>query len=171
MIQLIGAILICGGATMMGLRASARITTRCKALSGFSRAIMTMQAEIKCRLTPLSEILEGLSKHTEEPVRRFFSTCLREHKKHNEIPFSVVWKNCVACAGYLELTNEERKLLADAGSALGRFDSEEQARGLELMRSELEAAHQKAEEERARLGKLYRSLGVTCGLALAILFL
>ncbi|MBQ6847183.1 MAG: stage III sporulation protein AB, partial [Oscillospiraceae bacterium] len=61
MIKIIGAIFLIGGATIMGMGASAALTSREKSLKGFLEALHIMHSEIGERLTPIDELMKILA--------------------------------------------------------------------------------------------------------------
>ena len=171
MLKIIGAILICGGSAAMGLSASARLSLRIRVMNAFANVLDLIHSEIVFLLTPLSDLLGKCARSTPEPVNRFFEDCLAAYQEKADLPFALAWSKTVKEAAYLELTGQERQILLELGNALGRYDAEEQGQIIEHARRAMEGRMQAAERERARLGKLYGSLGIACGIAMVIVFI
>ncbi len=171
MFRIIGVILICSGTAMIGFRAGAAATTRSKVLASFVLAVDIMSAEISCMLTPLREILEKLLLQLDEPVRRFFYRCLSEHTSQKDSKFSQIWTEQLNNSKELCLRECDIQLLSEIGNTFGHYSGEEQVRVLQGIRDKLEKAEKQALEDCAKNGRLYRSLGITCGIALVILLI
>jgi stage III sporulation protein AB len=71
----------------------------------------------------------------------------------------------------LQLTAEDRQMLEQLGSVLGRYDGESQCRAIEEEVSRLGRQIVQAREDRRRLGRVYGVLGMTAGLFLAVLLI
>ncbi|MBE6915046.1 MAG: hypothetical protein E7471_00205 [Ruminococcaceae bacterium] len=171
MLKMIGVVMICFSSAMIGISVGNRIKTRCKVLSGFISAIDCMCAEITCLLTPIEEILEKLVAQQSEPTRKFFYGCLLAHKRRKESRFSDIWQEELTRAEDLCLKEGDIPLFAEIGNSFGRYTGEEQVRVLGGIREKLVQLQKSAQEESSRNVRLYRSLGITCGIALVILLI
>lgn len=69
------------------------------------------------------------------------------------------------------LSREEKELLMQLGSVLGRFDAETQCHALDQCAARLDEARQSAQEKWQRQKRLYLVLGGGMGTALALLLL
>ena len=171
MLKIIGALLICGGAAAIGLSASSRLSLRIRVLNAFINVLDTMHSEISFLLTPVDELLKKCEKIAPEPVNHLFADCSEGFSKRTDTPFAIVWAKTIHQAAYLELNNSEKQLLIDMGAAIGRYDAQEQVQMIAHTRRALEGRLRAAEKEKLRTGKLYRSLGIACGVALVIVFI
>ena len=79
------------------------------------------------------------------------------------------WTRAVSDALF-PLNQDELEAISALGWVLGRYEAEEQRRTLEDTRKRLEAFTARAEEEKARLGRMWSVLGLTAG-ALAVVLL
>lgn len=171
MIKIIGAILLVGGAAVLGLSASAGLTTRARVLAGFSRVLNIMNSEISERLTPLDELMRRLATVTSAPLDAFFGQCADEMKEKPDIPFGLIWTKQLSRAEYLRLKPQEAETLYSLGNVLGRYGADEQRAAISHTARCIESMSAAAERDRARLGKLYAKLGVICGIAVVIVFI
>ena len=78
------------------------------------------------------------------------------------------WRKAVSIS---PIAKEDKALLLPAGDGLGAGDIDSQLRSLELARLRLAEAEQKAGEESARYGRVWRTMGWSCGAVLALLLL
>jgi stage III sporulation protein AB len=111
-----------------------------------------------------------LARRAAGPVRPFFAHCARLTERLGEEPFHALWQKAVTEAG-ADWRAGERSAMMDLGGALGRYDQEAQARALTQTRARLETLLTEAEGERTRQGRVYRALGLACGLAIVIILI
>ena len=69
------------------------------------------------------------------------------------------------------LAREDAAVLAALGPALGRYDSQTQVQALERQRQRLEQNLARARAEQESQGRIWRTGGLCCGAALALLIL
>lgn len=171
MLKIIGAIMICSGSTAIGISAANRLSLRICVLNIWMSVLDMMHSEIKFLLTPINELMKKCRENAGEPVKTFFDECIRMGDEAPDISFCSAWSSALSRADYLQLTGQEKQILLDLGNTLGRYDANEQAVRIEHLRKVVEARAKAAENEKGRLGKLYGSLGVACGIALVIVFI
>lgn len=171
MLRIFGVILICISTAMMGMSAGKRVHTRSKVLSEFISALDLMITEISCLLTPIEEILEKLVKETPEPIRGFFYQCLSARRTKEEARFQEIWLKELKSAEFLCLSEVDIALLSEIGNSFGKYSGEEQVRVMKGIQRKLVKLQATAQEECMKNGRLYRSLGITCGIALVILLI
>ena len=73
--------------------------------------------------------------------------------------------------GFLSLRREERQLLLEFAGTLGGTDLKTQRAGAALLTSRLEELAETAQRENSVKGRVYRTMGMLCGAAVAILML
>lgn len=171
MIKIIGAILLVGGASLMGIFASEGIRARARSLAGFEQVLGMMAREIGEYLSPLPELMRRIAEITSPPLSDFFRACSEETMKRNDMPFSLIWSKNLTRAPSLYLAPQEREELLALGNVLGRYSAEEQKKSIEHAARRISALRGEAEGEVRRLAKLYAKLGVTCGIAVVIVFM
>lgn len=170
MLKLMGALLLAGGAAFLGFSAAARLERRVRALRAFMGALERLERELSFRLTPMPELLAGLSEHTPPPINAFFARCLAGLEHLGEYDLSHVWREALERAP-MDLGYEELSVLGELGGILGRYDGEGQREALALTRARLAQCMDSAAEERTRLGRVYGVLGLTAGALLVILLI
>ena len=165
----VGCILLLCGCGGLGLSAALRLRARWAQLRELVAALEEMERELRCRLTPLPELLAGLGARTAGPVGGFFTRCVRELDTLEERPFSRLWGQALEESG-LALEEEDRRLLEELGASLGRYDGRSQCQAIAQVRGRLEENLAAALERRERLGRVYGVLGLSAG-ALAVILL
>ena len=171
MIRIIGALLLVGGASVIGFGASWELSVRVRVLGSFLSALELMRSEIGSRLTPICELMEKLSRETISPLDSFFKTCGDEKREKQDVSFSIIWRKNLKRAEYLRLKSNEREVLAELGSVLGRYDAEKQISAISHLQRRVQSLWQSAENDRKSLGKLYAKLGLICGVSVVIVLI
>ena len=166
------AILIIGATAAVGLSSVWRMGARIRVLSGLIAAVETMKSEICDRMTPIPELLEQLAREADAPVDQLFHRAIREMGDIGIQSFYFIWKAAVEGASpALELTKEERQALIDLGRTLGRYDTEQQRDAFVYTLRRLESHLRRAEEERAKRGRVHAVMGVAVGVFVVIILI
>lgn len=170
MIRLIGALLLAGGASLLGVLAAGRLDRRVRALQALLGALELLERELSFRLTPMPALLSTLAKRSPAPINAFFARCLAGLSALGERTLADLWEEALEKVP-MDLEEEERQILRELGSVLGRYDGESQQESLGLARVRLGQCLVKAGEERSRMGRVYRVLGLAGGSLLVIVLL
>ena len=132
----------------------------------WQRLISFMETRLKYTAAPVQSLLREAMKHIEdlsflEPVLH----CAAED-------FSVQWERCVEAVRKQGALNEEdASLWKDTGKTWGRLDRDSQLAALSLCAERTESLLREARNDVREKGKLYLSLGVSGGLAAALLLI
>lgn len=167
MTKVTGALLLlcaCGG---LGLGAVYGLRERVNQLRGFLMALEEMERELRCRLTPMPQLLKALGERLEGPVGGFFALCAGGLDRLSGRPFAQLWQDALEASG-LTLEEEDLRVLRELGSSLGRYDGKSQRMALEQARDRLEENLAQAVERRERLGRVYGALSLAAGAFLII---
>lgn len=170
MLRFLGAVLLTGGAGMLGLGAATRLSRRVRTLHLLTEALDRMERELSFRLTSVPELFALLADYIAPPVGTFFACCRDNLSRLGEERLEDLWRDALA-ASDMELTEEEQQILETLGGILGRYDGEGQSRTLALARTQLERCMEAATVERDRMGKVYSVLGLAAGALLVIALL
>lgn len=171
MIRILGSLLLIGGATVIGVCASNELSTRARVLESFLPALDIMRSEIGNCLTPVSELMVKLSREAPHPLDKLFLLCEKEKRERPDVPFSLIWTKSITQAENLKLKSNEKDVLRELGSVLGRYSAEEQVSAISHIMRRVSTLAESAAEDKKRLGKLYAKLGVICGVALVIVLI
>lgn len=170
MLRAAGALLLAGGAGMLGFAAAGELGRRVNTLSALVGALEWMARELAFRLTPMPELLEGLAGKASPPVDLLFAYCREGLKNLGVVPLAQLWREGLRLPA-LGLGQRELAVLDGLGDILGCYDGEGQLAALEQARGELERTLEEAREERRRLGRVYQTVGAAAGAVLVILLL
>ena len=129
-----------------------------------------MQNKIKFTRKPLQEIFYDLSKLDDNTNIKniFFNLNQRlDNKKLSE-----VWRDVVLEEKkYLSLKEDDINLLKTLGNTLGKSDVDGQMSGINLFTELLKVQLQKAEKEKEKSSKMYKSLGAIVGIVIVIILI
>lgn len=170
MLRLLGALLLAGGVGALGFSAAAQLGRRCRALRALLGALELIERELSFRLAPMPELLVRLERAAAPPADRLFAYCRDGLGDLDRVPLAQRWREGLRDPALL-LNEEERALLDELGEVLGRYDGEGQLEAIARTRAQLAPCADRAREEREKLGRMYRVLGVTAGAFLVILLL
>ena len=171
MLKTAGAILVIGGAAILGSYAVYGLNLRVRVLLQWMEALNTIRSEIRFALVPIPELMQLLGNRSGGEVGDFFAECASQLENMDGVTFSEIWSNSLKKTLGGILKNEEKLALGALGDVLGRYDAEEQVNGIEHALSRLEYFYTTAEQERSRLGRVYGAMGVLSGIAVVIILI
>jgi stage III sporulation protein AB len=170
MIKMLGLVLIVASCSAMGLRMHGALRRRSRALASFIPALQTIKAEIVFRAMPLPDILDALTRENNGAAGVFFGKVARRMAVSEE-GFAPA---CAALLPTLEgagLRPGDVRQVQAALAGLGRYDAATQAEGLTAAIRALEEALSGARAELNQKGRLYRAMGVTVGIMIALIII
>lgn len=146
---------------------SKRYTLRLSELKDFKNAITIIESKIKFTYEPLPEIFLQTSKLLSENISKIF---IRASKNMKELSAEEAWNKSIEKSNTY-LNKEDIENIKSFGKMLGKTDKEGQVSHLELTKTFIDIQIEKARKEEEKNSKLYKTLGVVCGLALVIILI
>lgn len=169
MIKYISLIAILFLAIYIGNLMSKKYINRVKELIQMRLALNILKSKIKFTQIPLKDIFEQIQKNTEEAnIKEFWNNVIRE--LNNNLGIENAWENAIKKTE-TSLNKEDLNILHDMGKMLGKTDVDGQVSNLEIASFFIETQIQKAEVEKQKNSKLYKTLGVVTGLAIIIILI
>lgn len=156
---------IFGLSTSIGLMISKRFDNRVIELKEFKNTLNIMKTKIKFTYEPLAEIFKQIANKNESNIERIFG------QMANQITYYQtrdVWENCIQEAD-ISINQEDKDILKKLGKLLGQTDVEGQVSEIEVTQNFLNMQIEKAEEEKKKNQKIYKTLGITIGLVFVII--
>jgi len=156
---------IFGLSTAIGMAISKAYENRVVELKEFKNMINIMKTKIKFTYEPLAEIFKQISNKNETNVEKIFG------QMANQITYNQtreVWENCIQEAD-ISINQEDKDILRKLGKLLGQTDVEGQVSEIEVTENFLNMQIDKAEEEKRKNQKIYKTLGITIGLIFVII--
>lgn len=160
-------IVICCG--LLGLYKANRYIQRVKEIRMLKAALIQLETEIIYFSNFISEALNTVAKSIQGPWGNFFSQVARDLADRREYSIAECWiKNLEHYKSEFYIDEPEYEVLVRFGEKLGMSDCESQKKYFELAQQQLLVEERNAEQLCAKYVQMYRSLGILCGLAIAI---
>lgn len=158
-------LLIFSSSTYIGVLFSKKYENREKQLKEMKVALDIFSKKIKFTYEPIPEIFVQISKQIKSNIGNIF-----EKASHNmqDLNASEAWKVALESSN-TNLKREDLDVLKGLSNLLGKIDIEGQISEIELVNTFLDTQIKKAEEECKKNVKMYKTLGVTLGLAFVII--
>lgn len=160
------SVAVLGG--ICGLFFSMRLKEREKILSAV--LLLIKEISVKIRYTN-SEMVEIFAASSQNPEYKelCFVRCYYPDNNDKNYNFHLLWQEGVKRQPYIN--QRDKELLMGLGENLGQTDTEGQLSFLELYFDLMKNQLEQAKKEYTDKGKMYRSVGLLCGLAVGIMIL
>lgn len=151
----------------IGIQISKKYEERVKELKEFKNALNMFKTKIKFTYEPIPEIFEQISKQIQTNTGKIFklASCNMEVLTAGE-----AW-NIAVDTNILNINEEDKSILKNLSKLLGQTDVEGQISQIELTSNFLDEQIEKAEKERLKSERMYRTLGMVIGLAIVIILI
>ena len=156
---------IFGLSTAIGMAIAKSYENRVIELKEFKNMLNILKTKIKFTYEPLAEIFKQIANKNETNVERIFGQMANQIAYY---PTREVWENCIQEAD-ISINQEDKDILKKLGKLLGQTDVEGQVSEIEVTENFLNMQIEKAEEEKKKNQKMYKTLGVTIGLIFVII--
>jgi stage III sporulation protein AB len=166
-IKFILLIIIFSLSTIIGLTIAKMYENRVKELQEFKSVLNIMKTKIKFTYEPLEEIFKEIAQDGVTKVERIFKKMQAQiqYKQAEE-----AWTSCIQEAD-ISIKQEDKDILKKLGRLLGQTDVEGQLSEIEVTQSFLDMQIEKAEEEKKKNQKMYKTLGAVIGLAFVVILI
>ena len=158
---------IFGLSTAIGFLISKSYQNRVEELKEFKNVLNIMKTKIRFTYEPLLEIFKQIAKDNESEVEKIFG------QMSNQLAYyqaKEVWENCIQDAD-ISIKQEDKDVLKKLGKLLGQTDVDGQVSEIEVTEGFLDMQIEKAEEEKKKNQKIYKTLGVVAGLVFVIILI
>ena len=149
----------------IGFTISKIYENRVKELREFKNILNFMKTKIKFTYEPLLEIFTQIANDNNTNIEKIFG------KMANQLQYGQtqdVWNRCIQEAD-ISINQEDKDILKKLGKLLGKTDVEGQVSEIEVTENFLDTQIEKAEEEKKKSQKMYKTLGVVVGLVFCII--
>jgi stage III sporulation protein AB len=148
--------------TVMGIQHAVALRRRVSCLNEFLMALERLERELAFALLPVDILLEQMRVGARGAAHQFFISCEERFSQRGEERLEEIWSHNLQMLP-LPLREEDRVLLQEIGSILGRYDGDSQRLAFQRIHGRLEESIQGAKAEAERMGKVYPTLGVAFG--------
>ena len=160
-------ILIVITSTEIGTLISQRYKKRVEELNSFKSAFNILKTKIRFTYAPLKEIFEDIERVTDSKTKMIFKNA----RENMDIDGTTkAWEMAIKNSE-TNLTKEDKVTICGLGKLLGKTDINGQISEIDLNLEFLEKQIIKAEAEREKNAKLYKTLGTITGLGIVIILL
>ena len=167
MIKYIILIGILGVSIYIGLLISRKYKDRVTELKEFRNSLNMLESKIKFTYEPLQEIFGQLYNCLDNNISLIFKKANDYMKKMNT---QDAWNKAIE-ESKLNLNNEDINIIKNMGKLLGKTDVEGQVSEIALTSSFIDMQIEKAEKDKEKNEKLYKTLGTVIGLAIVIILI
>ena len=156
---------IFGLSTAIGFLISKSYQNRVIELKEFKNILNIIKTKIKFTYEPLAEIFKQISKDNDTEIEKIFG---KMASQLSDCQAKEVWENCIQEAD-INIKQSDKDILKKLGKLLGQTDVEGQISEIEVTESFLDIQIEKAEEEKKKNQKMYKTLGIVAGLVFVII--
>lgn len=142
---------------------------RLNELKEMKNALNMLKTKMKYTYETIPDIFEEISKNTNEKISRIFKKAL-ENMNNKKLDAGHAWREAIITSK-TDLTEEDRQVLINMEKLLGKTDLEGQVGDIELTSNFLDVQIEKAEKEKTKNEKLYKTLGKIIGVTIVILLI
>jgi stage III sporulation protein AB len=152
---------------VIGRAYSKKYSNRVEELEQMKNILNVMKAKIKFTTIALPDIFDSIAKENKNNIGRIFEDAKEymQEKSTNE-----AWRKAVIInSTKTSFKKEDIEVVMALGKMLGSTDVDGQVNQIDLCTERLSQNIQEAEREKLKNAKLYKTLGLTIGLGLAII--
>lgn len=149
----------------IGFLVAKRYQNRVRELKEMKTSLAIFATKIKLTYEPIPQIFEELGNKENSNVSKIFQIASQKMK---ELPAGQAWKEAITIEN-TNLKQEDIEVLKGLSNLLGKVDIEGQIGEIELVDNFINVQIEKAEEESKKSEKMYKTLGITAGLAMVII--
>lgn len=154
-------ILIC---SYLGLEKSKNYSKRVEELQRIKNGLNFFKSKIEFTYDPVKDILEGISNSVYQNEENIFYKA-KKYMNNNNV--NIAWNSAVDEEA--KISKEDKDILKMFGKLLGKTDKKGQISEIDLSLNFIEKQIQKAESEKSKNAKLYKSLGILIGFGITII--
>lgn len=167
LIKTILCMLLFLASTGAGILISKKYANRVRELKEYKNLLNIVKTKIKFTYEPLGEIFIDISNSFSENISNVLKMASEKMKHENA---QNAWKMAIE-NNNTNITKEDKEMLLMFGKMLGKTDIEGQVSQIEQTIEFVENQISKAESERMKNEKMYKTLGMTVGAGLVVLLI
>ena len=166
-IKIIIYIFIFATTSAIGILKAKKYVYRVDELRDIKLALNMFNTKLRFTCEPIPEIFQDISENFNFNVGNIFKMACKAMEKEDA---SVAWNTAIDLS-ILNINEEDKEILKNLSNLLGKTDLEGQIKQIELTENFIDEQIIKAEKERQNNEKLYRTLGISIGIAIVIVLL
>ena len=151
--------------SLIGILISKKYTNRVNELKEFKNALNIFKTKIRYTYEPIPDIFMQISENINSNIGNVFSPAAN---KMNVLAAGEAW-NIALKMEELSINQEDRNALENLSKLLGKTDLQGQLNQIEMTEDFLNEQIRKAEQEKNKNEKMYRTLGAIIGMVIVII--
>lgn len=151
--------------SLIGILISKKYVNRVNELKEFKNALNMFKTKIRYTYAPLPEIFTEIAENIDSNISNVFK---KASEKMEVCPAGEAWSLALRIEE-LNIDDEDRTALKNLSKMLGKTDLEGQLNQIEMTSNFLDNQIKKAENQRSKSEKMYRTLGMVIGMAIVII--
>lgn len=159
--------LILSASTYIGILISKKYLNRVKDLKEMKNALNIFATKIKFTYEPIPQIFKEISEKVKPNIANIF---LLASNKMENINAGEAWIQALEESN-TNMTREDMETLKNLSNLLGKVDIDGQVNEIQLVETFLDTQIELAEDEKNKYVKMYKTLGVTIGVAVVIILI
>ena len=156
--------------SLIGFLISKKYANRVNELKEFKNALNIFKTKIKYTYEPIPDIFNEISNSTNNFNLNISNVFKTASNKMKLLPAGDAW-NIALQMDNLNINDEDKSILKGLSKLLGKTDVKGQISQIELTEGFLDTQIIKAEKEKNKNERLYKTLGMIIGLAIVIILL
>lgn len=166
-IKYLELILVLSASTYIGILVSKKYLNRVKDLKEMKNALNIFSTKIKFTYEPIPQIFKEISEKVKLNIAKIFLLASNKMENTNA---GEAWIQALEETN-TSMVKEDIETLKNLSNLLGKVDIEGQINEIELVETFLDTQIELAEEEKKKYVKMYKTLGITIGLAVVIILI
>ena len=156
--------LICFICFYLGNMKAGTFEKRVIELNKFQNALLMFKSKIEFTYEPINNIFLDISKIIYENHSNIFLETLKQ-----DCDIYIAWKK--STEELKDVNTEDKEIIKMFGKLLGKTDIKGQVSQIELTENLIERQIEKAESEKNKNFKLYKTMGIICGMGICIILI
>lgn len=170
--KILGSIIVILSSTFLGFALANECKNRPLQLRELHGLLQMFENQISYLSDVISEAFERIGRVSKSAVSVFFIRTVELLREDKTLNASQAWEKAVnENIKKTSLNQEDKDILLAFGKLLGSSELEGQIKNIRLTMTQLKLQEEKAETNRAKNEKMYKSLGILGGIAVVIVLL
>ena len=172
MIKIIGCLIIILSSSTLGFLMGSKFNLRVRELKLLKVSLQMLETEIAYSNTPLPEAFDNISKRSKNPIKDIFSNMsINLYKRIYSTVGEAFDVSIEKIKDKTCFSKDDLEVLKSFGNSIGTSDVNGQIKAFKLVLKQLDQQEIKAEEQRCKNEKMYKSLGFLAGVAIALILI
>jgi stage III sporulation protein AB len=172
MIKIVGSLVVIGATTILGFYYAGIYVERVKQIRALQYALNVLQSEIVYTVTPLADAFKSVGGKSSKPFNELFNNVAENLRNKNVESVANAFRLALeASKEEIYFEKEELEVIDSFMKSLGNTDIEGQKKNFNITIKKLETFELKAEESRRKNERLFKYLGISCGVLVVIILI